>query len=181
MFLTLETWGKKWTLAIKGHKLLPNQFFWNTKTSQTIHCLATIELPVSMVTGRQILLWMWFPLPPHRLHYPKKTLTADNATRRLTLMMYSCVSATTDENSTRTACGSSEMIAAVARLSADSCSSVVAASCGPVSSLWQPPGGEQQLEFTSIPFCSYRAGQFSTKIKSRFFFLWKHFDFFFCW
>lgn len=69
-------------------------------------------------------------------------------------MMYSCVSATTDENSTRTACGSSEMMAAVARLSSVACSSVAAASCGLVSSLWQPPGGEQQLEFTSIPFYS---------------------------
>ncbi|TNN66145.1 hypothetical protein EYF80_023623 [Liparis tanakae] len=53
--------------------------------------------------------------------------------------MYSCVSATTEENSTSTACGSSEMMAAVARLSTDSFSSVDRSGCSLTSSFWQPP------------------------------------------
>lgn len=75
----------------------------------------------------------------------RNTIALNPACQRLTLMMYSCVSATTEENSTRTAWGSSDMMAAVARLSADSFSSVSTSCCSQRLSFWQPPGTNHTL------------------------------------
>lgn len=84
-------------------------------------------------------------------------------------MMYSCVSATTEENSTRTACGSSEMMVSVVRLSTDAWSSVTEASSRLESSLWQPPGGNRSLWYHSWSPCpnsivALRDGHYSEMI-----------------